>query len=118
MIEETAANSPLDAAIRRLDRAVARLEAHLDTMLADSKASSGDLFDDDRARLAADLDAAKGRERQLEAAGLQASAALGRAIADIRAALGEDIDEDEPDSPQPDSPQSDPADPDHAEMEA
>ena len=48
---------------------------------------SGDLFEEDRARLAADLDAAKARERALEEVAAEASAALGRAAAEVRAAL-------------------------------
>jgi hypothetical protein len=46
------------------------------------------LFDQDRAQLASDLDAARARERELEEAGAQASAALAKAISEIRAALG------------------------------
>jgi len=85
--------SALEAAIQRLDQAVAQLDLRLGALAAKAEGGNGDLFDEDRARLAADLDSARGRERDLEAAGLQASIALGRAIADIRAALGED-DED------------------------
>ena len=48
------------------------------------------LFDQDRSRLAAELDAARARERALEEAGAQASQALGRAIEEIRAALGDE----------------------------
>ena len=47
----------------------------------------GGLFDQDRANLAAELDEARARERELEAAGAEASEALGRAIQEIRAAL-------------------------------
>ena len=39
--------------------------------------------------LAEALDAARGRERELESAGAAASAALDRAIAQVRAALGD-----------------------------
>ena len=42
------------------------------------------------ARLALDLEAARAREKALEEAGEQASEALGRAIAEIRAALGDE----------------------------
>jgi septal ring factor EnvC (AmiA/AmiB activator) len=49
----------------------------------------GGMFEDDRAKLAAELDAAKSRERDLAQAGEQASQALGRAIAEIRAALAQ-----------------------------
>ena len=83
----------LEAAIQRLDQAVAQLDLRLGALAAKAESGAGDLFDQDRARLAADLDAARGRERELESAGLQASVALGRAIADIRAALGEDVED-------------------------
>jgi hypothetical protein len=76
--------SALDQAVKRLDRAVAQLEQRR------SKGVQGDeggLFDQDRARLATELDQARAREKDLEAAGAEASAALGRAIAEIKAAL-------------------------------
>jgi phage shock protein A len=91
--------SALEAAIHRLDQAVAQLELRLGALATKAEGANVGLFEQDRARLAADLDASRGRERELESAGLQASAALGRAIADIRAALGEDPDDEEPDSP-------------------
>ena len=56
--------------------------------LAEVDTHAGGAFDQDRERLAADLDAARARERELEDAGAQASAALSRAIGEIRAALG------------------------------
>ncbi len=84
---EAEATSALDAAVRRLDRAVGSLEARLSARLADMDRNDGDLFDQDRAQLAADLDAARARERQLEALAAEASAALGRAAAEVRAAL-------------------------------
>ena len=61
MTDTAAPSSPLDAARARLDRALARLEA----ACAD----------------------AHGRERRLEAVAAEASAALGRAAAEVRAAL-------------------------------
>src|SRR4051812_1553653 len=81
------ADSPLDAAIRRLDRAMASLEARVSNTLATLEARGDDLFDQDRAQLAADLDAARARERALEEVAAEASAALGRAAAEVRAAL-------------------------------
>lgn len=78
--------SALDLAAKRLERALAALEHRL----ADRPVASGDgagLFDADTANLAAELDRARVRERELEAAGAEASAALGRAILEIRAAL-------------------------------
>ncbi len=79
----------LDLAIRRLERATTLLEQRLAHRLAEAGADAGGLFDRDRARLAADLDAARGRERDLTVAGEAASAALAKAIAEIRALLAE-----------------------------
>lgn len=99
----------LDLAVRRLERAVAQLEQRHAAKTAEAEraiaaaaktasgatpvASSAEpgLFDDEeRVRLVADLAAAHEREKALEEAGEQASVALGRAIAEIRAALGEE----------------------------
>lgn len=80
--------SALDAAIRRLERAAAQLEARMNLMLQNARAEAGDLFDRDRAKLAADLDESRSRERELRAAGEEAARALDRAIDEIRAALG------------------------------
>lgn len=91
--------SALDLAARRLERAVAQLEQRLAarppviaaaSAAASASASGPDLFDGEAARLKTQLDAARDRERALEEAGAQASVALGKAIAEIRAALGED----------------------------
>jgi len=89
--------SALDLAARRLERAVAQLEQRLaaraTVAVASATASaesSADLFDGEAARLKAQLDAARDRERALEEAGAQASVALGKAIAEIRAALGDE----------------------------
>ena len=81
---------PLDAAVKRLERATAVLEQRLASRVSEAGAAAGGAFDQDRANLAAELDAARARERELMAAGADASAALGRAIEDIRAALGQD----------------------------
>ena len=88
--EAMGSDGVLDTAILRLERAVAQLEVRMGALVEDAEGSNGELFDLDRAKLAAELDAARARERDLQAAGTQASAALGRAIADIRAALGDD----------------------------
>lgn len=90
MTQEAAEGGVLETAILRLDRAVAQLEVRMNALVQEAQGANGELFDLDRAKLAAELDAARARERDLEAAGSQASAALGRAIADIRAALGDD----------------------------
>ncbi|USQ96869.1 DUF4164 family protein [Caulobacter sp. RL271] len=91
----------LDLAVRRLERAVSSLEQRLAAKAAEGAraptpvvtavSAAPGLFDDhERARLIADLDAAREREKALEEAGEQASVALGRAIAEIRAALGDE----------------------------
>ena len=79
--------SALDLAARRLEQAVHVLEQRLAQRLKAAGEDAGGLFDQDRANLAAELDEARARERDLEAAGAEASAALGRAIVEIRAAL-------------------------------
>ena len=79
--------SALDLAAKRLERAVHVLEQRLAEKLKQASADAGGLFDQDRANLAAELDRAKARERELEEAGAQASVALGKAIQEIRAAL-------------------------------
>lgn len=95
--------SALDLAARRLERAVAQLELRLAARAAMPAAPTAagrenDLFDGEAARLKAELDAARERERALEQAGAQASVALGRAIAEIRAALGDEgpVNDDHP----------------------
>ncbi|MDI1364273.1 MAG: DUF4164 family protein [bacterium] len=101
--------SALDLAARRLERAVAQLEQRLAAQAARPPAptGAGDLFDGEAARLKAELDAARERERALEEAGEQASVALGRAIAEIRAALGEDPGTANDDAPHDDEPETD-----------
>jgi hypothetical protein len=79
--------SALDLAARRLEQAVHVLEQRLAQRLKTAGDAAGGLFDQDRANLAAELDEARARERELEAAGAEASEALGRAIVEIRAAL-------------------------------
>jgi hypothetical protein len=88
MIRETTGESALEAAAKRLDRALSALEQRLSQGGASADAG-GDLFDREQAhaRLSAELDRVRERERELEAAGAEASAALGRAIQEIRAAL-------------------------------
>jgi hypothetical protein len=79
--------SALDLAARRLEQAVHVLEQRLAQRLKSAGEEVGGLFDQDRANLAAELDEARARERELEAAGAEASEALGRAIQEIRVAL-------------------------------
>ena len=78
----------IEQAARRLERAVLLLEQRLSRLSGEAEA--GGLFDQDRSKLAVELDAARARERELAEAGEQASKALGRAITEIRAARGED----------------------------
>lgn len=80
-------DNALDLAARRLEQSVHVLEQRLTRRLKAAGAEAGGLFDQDRANLASQLDEARARERELEAAGAEASAALGRAIVEIRAAL-------------------------------
>jgi len=80
------AEDNIEQAARRLDRAVLLLEQHLSRLSGEAEA--GGLFDQDRSKLAAELDASRARERELADAGEQASQALGRAITEIQAALG------------------------------
>jgi hypothetical protein len=87
MTAETGADSALELAARRLERAVALLEQRVAQKITEASAGAGTAFDEDRARLAADLDRARGRERELEEAGAAASEALAAAIAQIKAAL-------------------------------
>jgi seryl-tRNA synthetase len=79
-----------------LEQASARLMAALDALDAQTKAvlrrmentRNAEEVDEDRARLAADLDAAQARADQLEVAAKDAGSALDAAIADVRNALG------------------------------
>lgn len=73
--------TPLDLAVKRLDRALSSLERRL----PGAGASTAPVT----AELEAALDAARRREVELEEAGRAARAALDRAIEEIREALGE-----------------------------
>lgn len=79
----------LDVAVRRLERATSMLEQRLGHRVAEAGAQVGGLFDLDRARLAADLDASRGRERELSEAAAQALATVEKAMAEVEAALSE-----------------------------
>src|SRR5688572_20377369 len=97
MMRETAGESALELAAKRLDRALTALEQRLAQPAKPAGGAAGDLFGaaqtsaqqsaEDSARLSAELDRVRARERELETAGAEASAALGRAIQEIRAAL-------------------------------
>lgn len=89
MIRETAGESALELAAKRLDRAISALEQRLSQGRKRGDGETGDLFQrgEDAEGLTAELERVRARERDLEAAGAEASAALGRAIQEIRAAL-------------------------------
>ena len=87
MVRESTTEGALDLAARRLERAISQLEHRLANQASRAGAEADGLFNQDRAILAAELDKARARERELEEAGAEASAALGRAIAEIRSAL-------------------------------
>jgi len=89
-MQEAGDGGGLDQAAFRLERAITQLEHRVGALHAEAEGANGRLFDQDRAKLAAELDAARSREKELEQAGALASRALDRAIIDIRAALGED----------------------------
>ena len=88
MMRDGSSETALDGAARRLELALAKLESRLGGMMSNAKAEVGGLFDSDRAQLATELDNARARERELQAAGKVAAQALDRAIAEIRQALG------------------------------
>ncbi|HLZ82420.1 MAG TPA: DUF4164 family protein, partial [Caulobacteraceae bacterium] len=87
MSEEASREVRIDRAVRRLDRAATLLDQRISRRIAEAEAQGGSLIDGDRARLAAELDVARGRERELEAAGAEASQALATAIAELKSAL-------------------------------
>ena len=90
MINEPVTDDALERAVRRLDRALGQLEDRLSRGQSDGEG----VTKDDHAKLTAELDAALARERDLAQAGEQASQALGRAIAEIRAALAQTQDQE------------------------
>lgn len=84
------AESPLDAAARRLTAAVESLEKRLGM----GPDATGDLFlssafDADRQRLAAELDEAQARVRELESAAADAAKAVDDALEQVRTVLAE-----------------------------
>lgn len=81
--------SPLDAAARRLSAALERLDQKLQARSAAPAAPSGG--GEELAAVSAALEQEKARVRELEAAAADASAALGRAAAEIRATVGEPV---------------------------
>jgi hypothetical protein len=86
LLEDGAAEGALEAAAKRLERAVGLLQGRVQALQSAAGASAGGLFEEDRSQLAEELDASRSRERALEEAGTEASAALGRAIAALKEA--------------------------------
>lgn len=84
LADDMETDGALEAAARRLERAVGLLEARVQALRLDADASAGGLFEEDRSQLAEELDRARGRERALSEAGAEASAALGHAIEELR----------------------------------
>ena len=80
----------LEAATQRLTQALETLEVKLQGRGPDSGSVGGNGADGDAEQLRSELNAARERERQLEEAAAEASAALGRAAEQIRAALEEE----------------------------
>ncbi len=93
MSETGDAPPSIDAAAQSLADAILRLESRLDGLFErlDSvrvHEREADALRMDRVRLAADLDAARARERELQRLADDASEALGAAISEVREALG------------------------------
>jgi hypothetical protein len=89
MNPDSGGEGAIERSIRRLDRVVTLLDQRISRRVALAAAQSGSMVDADRARLASELDAARSRERELEAAGGEASMALAEAIAQMREVLGD-----------------------------
>ncbi len=83
---------PLESASQRLNQALEALETRLQNRPEPVVAEGGG-GGDEAERLRGELEAARERERQLEQAAAEASAALGRAAEQIRLAIEEDDEE-------------------------
>jgi predicted nucleic acid-binding Zn-ribbon protein len=79
--------SAIGAALHRLDQAMATLEERLVRRLEAALGHEDEILQNDRNRLSSELAAARSREKALEDVAAEASAALGRAAAEVRAAL-------------------------------
>jgi hypothetical protein len=84
---DAGAEDALEAAYKRLERALALLETKVEASKSNVNDGAGSVFDFDRSKLANELDEARAKQRDLETAGREASEALGRAISEIRGAL-------------------------------
>ena len=82
------AEGSLEAATQRLTEALETLEGRLQNRSGEEGVAGPG--DGDAEQLRSELNAARERERQLEEAAAEASAALGRAAEQIRAALEEE----------------------------
>jgi len=91
-MRDLSGDNAVDLAVLRLERAVSLLEARLGDVMGAAQPNNSGLFDEDRSRLAAELDASRAREQALTEAGRQASNALGKAIVGIKSALTEEVD--------------------------
>ena len=85
----------IKSASDRLDAALARLEGAIDTLMSrtgdpDVKNAELEALVADRAKLAEELDASLAREKELQALADEASAALGSAIDEVRAVIGQE----------------------------
>ena len=93
MSEDRDSTGDMEAAARRLEEAVGRLEVRLDGLFERLDSClpyerEAEALRLDRTRMANDLDAARFRERELQKLADEASEALGAAIAEVREALG------------------------------
>ena len=77
-------DSALEVAAKRLELALGLMEQRLARAVP---VGDSDHLSQETARLTAELGRAQQREKELESAGAEASAALGRAIAEIQATL-------------------------------
>lgn len=89
------ADDPLLAAVTRLNGALARIEGKTKKLRdrverAESAAIGARDSDDDRARLADELDNSRAREGELQLAAQEASDALDRAIGELRLFVDEE----------------------------
>lgn len=85
----------LKTAAKELETALRKLETSIDILFEERLSgknlaqAEAEALRRDRAQLALDLDASRARERELEALADEASQALGIAIAEVRAAMGQ-----------------------------
>ena len=68
-MRDLSGDNAVDLAVLRLERAVSLLEARLGDVMGAVQPNSSGLFDEDRSRLAAELDASRAREQALTEAG-------------------------------------------------